>query len=72
MMEEIIQMEKISDLLERSDDLETFYDCLYEIYVLIGVAKGIDDVNNDRGMSIEESKERMMQKIENYSTRYGS
>lgn len=72
MMDNIIQMEKISDILERYDDLDTFYDCLYEIYVLIGVAKGVDDVNNGRGMTLEESRERMMKRFENYNTRYGS
>lgn len=70
-MESIIQMEKISDILERYDDLKTYYDCLYEIYVLIGVAKGVDDVNNGRGMPLKEYRKEREKLYERYNRRFG-
>lgn len=69
---ENIKMEKIVNLLNNSKDSETFLDLLYDLYLFIGIAKGVDDVRNGRGMTLEESRERMMQKYETYNTRYGS
>lgn len=68
-----IPIEKIIELLKKSEtDDGTFYSSLYDLYFFIKVAKGIDDVNNDRGMTIEESRGRMMRKYESYNTKYGS
>lgn len=69
---EIIKMEKIVNLLNNSKDSETFFDLLYDLYLFIGIAKGVDDVRNGKGMTFEESRERMMQKYETYNTRYSS
>ncbi len=69
---ENIKMEKIVNLLNNSKDSETFLDLLYDLYLFIGIAKGVDDVRNGKGMTLEESRERMMQKYETYNTRYGS
>ena len=70
---EEISIEKISELLKKSKtDDGTFYGALYDLYLLIGIAKGIDDIKNGRGMTLQESRERMIRKYENYNRRYGS
>lgn len=71
--QEDISIEKISELLKKAKtDDGTLYSAIYDLYVLIGISKGINDINNEKGMTLEESRERMMRKYENYSTRYGS
>lgn len=70
---ESISIEKISELLKKSEtDDGTFYSSLYDLYFFIGILKGINDVNNDRALTLEESRERMMKKYESYNTKYGS
>ncbi len=69
---ENIKMEKIINLLKNSKDDGTFLDSLYDLYLFIEIAKGVDDVRNGRGMTLEESRERMIRKYETYSTKYGS
>ncbi len=72
-VKEDIKIESISELLKksRSDD-GTFLDALYNLYLFFGITKGVDDIKNGNGMTIEESRERIMQKYENYNKRYGS
>lgn len=70
--QENVSIEKIIDILKKSEDDGTFYDSLYNLYILIGITKGIDDVRNGREMTIEESRERMMLKYETYTAKYGS
>lgn len=71
--QENISIEKIVDLLKKSEtDDGTFYSSLYDLYFFIKITKGVNDVNNGKGMTIEESKERIMKKYESYNTRYGS
>lgn len=65
-------MEKIINLLKKSEDDGTFLDTIYDLYVLMGIAKGVDDARNGRGITVEESRERMMKKYDTYNTRYGS
>lgn len=69
---EDIQLDTIVNLLKNSEDDGTFLDSLYDLYFFIGVTKGVDDIRNGRGMTLEESRERMMRKYESYNTRYGS
>lgn len=70
---ENVQMGKIVKLLENAPaDDGTLYSSIYDLYVFIGLAKGVDDMRNGRGMTLEESRERMMKKYANYNTRYGS
>ena len=72
-VKEDIKIESISELLKKSkSDDGTFLDALYNLYLFIGITKGVDDIKNGKGMTIEESKERIMQKYENYNKRYGS
>ena len=67
------QLDKISELLKKSkSDDGTFLDSLYNLYLFIGITKSMNDIKNGNVMSIEESRERMMQKYESYSARYGS
>ncbi len=70
---DIPKMDKISELLKKSKtDDGTFLDALYNLYVFIGMTKGIEDIRNGRYWTLEESKERMRKKYENYNARYGS
>ena len=57
---EDIKLEKIVKLLEKNpEENKTLYDNIYNLYVLIGIAKGVDDIRNGRGMTLEEfNKER--------------
>ena len=72
-MDEKIDIGKIDELLENTPtDDGTFYGVLYDLYFFIGILKGIDDANNGREMTLEESRERMMYKYANYNARYGS
>ena len=43
---------KIVELLKKAEDDGTFYDSLYKLYVLIGIAKGVDDINNKYGGNV--------------------
>lgn len=72
MKNESIEMDKIINLLKKSEDDGTFIDTIYDLYVLMGIAKGIDDSRNGMGMTVKESRERMMKKYDTYYTKYGS
>ncbi len=72
-VKEDIKIESISELLKKSkSDDGTFLDALYNLYLFIGITKGVYDIKNGNGMTIEQSRERIMQKYENYNKRYGS
>lgn len=72
--QENIKIEKISELLKKAPtDDGTFYGSLYDLYLFIEITKGILDINNNnKGISLEESRERMIQKYENYNRKLGS
>lgn len=71
--QENIKIEKISELLKKAQtDDGTFYGSLYDLYFFIEITKGILDINNNKGISLEESRERMIQKYENYNRKLGS
>jgi len=71
--QEQFYLDKISELLRKSkSDDGTFLDALYNLYLFIGITKSINDIKTGNVMTIEESRERMMQKYESYSARYGS
>lgn len=70
--EEDISIEKISELLKKAPtDDGTFYGVLYDLYFFIGLAKGIDDIKNGRGMTLEEFDKEREALYENYSRRFG-
>lgn len=68
---ENIEMEKIVKLLENSEDDGTLYGNIYNLCVLIGIAKGVDDIRNGRGMTLEEFNKEMEGLRESYSRRLG-
>jgi len=69
---EDIQIEKIVELLKNSkEENTTFYDNIYNLYVLIGIAKGVDDIRNGRGITLEELEKEMEVLYENSSRRFG-
>ena len=68
---ENIPMEKIVELLKKSEDDGTFYGSIYNLYVLIGVAKGVDDIRNGRGVTLEEFNKEMEELNESYSRQFG-
>ena len=71
--QENIKIEKISELLKKAPtDDGTFYGSLYDLYFFIEITKGILDINNNKGISLEESRERIIQKYENYNRKLGS
>lgn len=53
--EENISIEKISELLKKAPtDDGTLYSAIYDLHVLIGIAKGVDDINKGHGIPIED------------------
>lgn len=68
---ENIQMEKIIELLKKSEDDGTFYGSIYNLYFLIGIAKGVDDIRNGRGVTLEEFNKEREALYESYSRRFG-
>ena len=68
---ENIQMEKIIELLKKSEDDGTFYGEIYNLYVLIGIARGVDDIRNGRGVTLEEFNKEREELYESYSRRFG-
>lgn len=69
---ENISMKKISEMLkEAPTDDGTFYGSLYDLYVFIGLAKGVDDIKNGRTISLEKLEKEMEELHKNSSRRLG-
>ena len=69
---ENISIGKISKLLKNTPtDDGTFYGCLYDLYVFIGIAKGVSDINNGNGITLEELEKEREALYENYSRNFG-
>ena len=68
---EEIKMEKIVDLLKKSEKNDTFFDSLYNLYVLIGIAKGVNEMNQGNGISLEDFLAEREALYENYSRKFG-
>lgn len=71
-IKEDIHIEKISELLKnaKTDD-GTFYGSLYDLYVFIGLAKGVDDIKNGRTITLEELHQEMEALYESTSRKFG-
>ena len=70
--QEKIEIEKISELLKKAQtDDGTFYGSLYDLYVLIGIVKGVNSINHGNGISLEELDREMEALHENTSRRFG-
>ena len=66
---EDIKLEKIVKLLEQNpEENNTLYDNIYNLYVLIGIAKGVNDMRNGRGMTLEEFNKEREALYESYNT----
>ena len=66
--QENIKIEKISELLKKSPtDDGTFYGSLYDLYVLIGIAKGVNSIRQGNGISLEELDKEMEERHARYS-----
>lgn len=71
MPKEDIKLEKIVKLLEKNtEDNNTLYDNIYNLYVLISIAKGTSDIRNGRGMTLEEFNKEREELYERYSRKF--
>ena len=68
---EKIEIKKIVELLKKSKYNETFYDSMYNLYVLLGIAKGVNEMNQGKGIPLEELLKEMEELYENSSRRFG-
>lgn len=69
---EDIKLEKIVKLLEQnSEKNNTLYDNIYNLYVLICIAKGAHDIRNGHGITLEEFNKEREELYERYSRRFG-
>lgn len=68
---EDIEFEKIVNLLKDAEDDGTFLDSLYNLYFFIGITKGVDDIRNGRGTTLEEFNREMEALYESNSRRFG-
>ena len=68
---EEIKMEKIVDLLKKSEENDTFFDSLYNLYVLIGIAKGVNEMNQGKGIPLEDFVAEREALYENYNRKFG-
>ncbi len=70
--QEKIEIENIVELLKKaSTDDGTFSGSLYDLYVLIGIAKGVNDINQGKGISLEELRAEREALYESYSRKFG-
>ena len=70
--QEKVEIDKITELLRKAPtDDGTFYGSLYDLYVFIGITKGVNDINQGNGISLEELREEMEAIYENTSRRTG-
>ncbi len=68
---EDIEFEKIVNLLKNAEDDGTFLDSLYNLYFFIGITKGVDDIRNGRGITLEEFNREWEVFRENYIRKFG-
>lgn len=69
---EDISIEKISELLKKCPvDDGTFFDSLYNLYFFIGIAKGVDDMRNGRGITLEELDQEMEELYASDNRKFG-
>ena len=68
---ENIDFDKIVDLLKKSEDDGTFLDSLYDLYFFIGITKGIDDIRNGRGISLDDFLKEREAIYESCNRRFG-
>jgi len=70
-VKEDVQIDKIINLLKKSEDDGTFLDSLYDLYFFISITKGVDDIRNARGATLQEFAKEREALYESYSRRFG-
>lgn len=68
---EEIKMERIVDLLKKSKENETFFDSLYNLYVLVSISKGVNEMNQGKGIPLEDFLAEREALYESYSRKFG-
>lgn len=69
---EDVKIDSICELLRKCEvDDGTFSESLYNLYLFIGITKGVDDIRNGRGTPLEEFKKEREALYERYRRRYG-
>ena len=69
---EDIKFEKIIKLLEKNSKANnTLFDNIYNLYVLIGIAKGVDEMKKGQGMTLEEFNKKREELYGRYNRRFG-
>lgn len=66
-----ISIGKIVDLLKNSKENKTFFDSLYNLYVLISIAKGVNEMNQGKGTPIEDFLAEREALYEAYNRKFG-
>ena len=69
---EDIKLEKIVSLLDSSiSENSTLYDNIYNLYVLISIAKGVSNVKHRNAITLEEFNKEREELYERYNRKYG-
>lgn len=69
---ENVKIDSICELLKKCEvDDGTFAGSLYNLYLFIGITKGVNDMNNGRGTPLEDLKKEREALYERYRRRYG-
>lgn len=66
-----IPMRNVIDLFKETKDDGTFYSNIYNLYVVIGIVKGISNVKDGNCITLEELEKEMKALYENYNRRFG-
>lgn len=71
--QENIEIKKLIELLKESPtDDGTFYSSLYDLYVLIEITKGVNNINHGNSISLEELDREMEALYESTNRKFGS
>ena len=68
---EEIKIERIVDLLKKSEENESFYDVLYNLYVLLSISKGVNEMNKNEGIPLDDFLAERESLYENYNRKFG-
>ena len=69
---EDVKIDSICELLKKCKvDDGTFSESLYNLYLFIGLTKGLDDIRNGRGTPLEEFNREMEELHGRYNRRFG-
>ena len=69
--QEEISIGKIVDLLKNSKENKTFFFFFYNLYVLISIAKGVNEMNQGKGTPIEDFLAEREALYEAYNRKFG-